>query len=245
MDIISGQGNNDVHDYSVDSLVENWEKHYVNVVKEEDKVKKENGSAWALNVADQDEEFHQLAQELVKMRGANIFKQFYYVHNLSLIQQYRTIPGLVLEIFVAAFAGLLLGLSLSGLPETYIGLLHDPFIPLSVSPNLWLTVQVSMLVGMGVALAASPAGVKIFSEELPIYWRNVSSGHSPGAYFLAKVFSTSYRMALGALHFSAIIVWLSTPVTSFADNFTGSLLMFYGVYGLSAFVSMIVRVRIF
>ena len=245
MDIISGQGNNLKRDYSVDELVDNWNKHYQKIVEEEEKYKKDKGSAWALNVIARDEEFHKLSEELVKERGANVFKQFWYVHNLSLVQQYRTVPGLILELFVASFAGLLLGLSLSGQAETYIGLLKAPFTSLSRSPNVWLTVQLSMLVGMGVALAASPAGVKIFSEELPIYWRNVSSGHSAASYFVAKVFSTSYRMVLGALHFSAIVFYLSTPVTSFATHFTGSLLMFYGVYGLSSFVSMVVRVRLF
>ena len=241
MDIISGHGNNSERNYSVDELVDNWSKHYSTLSR-----RTNTGSSWlqhdSLPTAESDQEFHSLVGKVVKERGANLFKQFWFSHNLSLLQQYRTISGFTTEVFVALFAGLILGLSMGGQPETYFGLLQAPFTSLSSAPNFWLTVQLSMLVGMGAALAAAPAGVRVFSEELPVYWRNVSSGHSAIAYFLAKVVSSFYRLALCALHFSAVIFYLSTPVTSSSTHFIGCLGMFYGVYGLSAFISMVARV---
>lgn len=97
-------------------------------------------------------------------------RQVFYNHNLSILQQYRNISELVVEVLVAGFAGLILGLSLNDFVETYKGVFIAPFTLLSSSPNLWLTVQVSLLIGLSIALASAPAGTKIFSEELPVYW---------------------------------------------------------------------------
>ena len=231
MDILSGQGMNKLRPYSVDELVNEWTAY----------VEKNPATASSDREIDQDLEFHKLADVLVNERGANWLKQMFYVHNISILQQYRNFNGLVLEIFVALFAGCILGLSLSGQTETYQGLFPMPYTLLSPSPNLWLTVQVSLLIGLSIALAAAPAGVKLFSEELPIYWRNVASGHSPLSYYLGKTVSSFYRLTLATLHYSAVLYWLATPILPFSSVFLSHLLTFYGVYGLSSFVSMLVR----
>ena len=231
MDILSGQGINPKHEYTVQDLVGIWDQHYESITKKE-------GEKLMTKV---DEEFHKESLNLVKERGANFFWQFFYAHNISLVQQYRQISSLALEVFVSGFTGLIMGMSLSGLPETYVGIFITPFNVLSIAPNLWLTVQVQFLSGLAIALAASPAGTKIFSEELPIYWRNASSGHSTLAYFGAKTLSSSYRMALSALHFSALMYAFATPIVPYTYHFLGTFLCYYGVYGLSAFVSMVVK----
>lgn len=228
---MSGQGINNKEELPLEKLISNWSAQ--SRLNESEKVSQ---------VDPRDEDFHKLSNVLVSERGANWFWQFWYAHNLSVVQQYRSIGGLVLELFVSGYTGFIMGLSLNGSAETYVGVLKAPFSALSTSPNFWMTVQVQMLMGCSIALAASPAGTKVFSEELQIYWRKASSGHSPSAYFIAKSVSSIYRMTLGALHFAAFIFPLANPIIPFGIYFFGILLTFYGVYGLGAFVSMVVRV---
>ena len=110
------------------------------------------------------------------------------------------------------------------------------------APVLGITVQISMLIGMAIALASAPAAIRIFSEELPIYWRNASAGHSPLAYYIAKNISSFYRIALNSLHFSAVYFVFARPVTEYLQMYIYTLMMFYGMYGLCHAVSMIARV---
>jgi ABC-type multidrug transport system ATPase subunit len=175
MDILSGAGVNHTKRYTVDELVEQWNKYAAAMdpaVEEGEDTK------------DIDDSFHSLADTLVKERGAGFFTQMFHVHNLSLLQQYRTWPGLVLEVFVGAIAGVLMGVAVSAVDEIFAGVFVEPYALLSSAPIHWLVVQFIMLVGIAVALAAGPAGVKVFSEELHIYWRNAASGHNVVAYYL-------------------------------------------------------------
>ncbi|KAJ3361847.1 hypothetical protein HDU91_003704, partial [Kappamyces sp. JEL0680] len=226
MDILSGQGINAKADYCIDDLVSMWEKYASSSPREQ--VSSEDALS--------DREFHEEASKLVQQRGASSFWQFVYCHNLSLIQQYRNFGSLVLEVFVSSFTGLVMGLALSGTPETYTGILNYPYTLLSTAPNLWLTIQLSLLVGLSIALAAGPPGVNVFANELPIYWRytgtapalTAASGHSPEAYYLAKSISALYRMTLASLHYCGILFMLATPIVPFATYFLGVLLMFFG-----------------
>ena len=98
-----------------------------------------------------------------------------------------------------------------------------------------------MLVGVAVSLAAAPAGTKVFSEELDVYWRYTASGHSTLAYYLGKTISSFPRILLAGLHFSAVLYYLASPVVPFGVLFGVIGLFFFGVYGLCSFVSMLVR----
>lgn len=182
MDILSAKGINEINQYSPDELVRHW-------TKRTEKLDSEPGLKRTLTVNGQDipdQDFHTYAPQLVKERGASFLKQFWFCHNLSLLQQYRNITGVVLEVFVGTFAGLLMGLASSSSNETYIGTYPSPYTLLSPAPRYWSIPQFGLLIGMAVALAASPAGVKVFAEERPVYWRNASSGHSTLAYFLVS-----------------------------------------------------------
>ena len=234
MDILSGHGNNPTRQYSVDELVVKWSDYYnkhVSLTKQVDDA-----------TLEKDCEFHQQAALLSRERGASFLSQFWYAHNISIVQQFRLFTGLLSEIAVCLLEGLVIGGALSGNDEIYIGIYNQPFTLLSPSPLLWMFTQACMLIGASVALIAGPAGVKTFSEEMPVYWRNAASGHDPLAYFVAKTLSSVFRLVLGALHYSALVYALASPVTPFWQTFVFALLSFYGVYGICSIVSMIFRV---
>jgi ABC-type multidrug transport system ATPase subunit len=269
MDILSGAGTNLREQYSVQDLVELWEagsgvgsqerKQSVpfSIVSDETNVMEEvitivqpmtmEGTLVSqerkLSTAstEVDQQFHELSDRLVAERGASFLKQLWLTHNLSLLQQYRAFNGLALEVIVGLLAGFLMGISASNFDELYRGMMKAPFTLLSPAPVYWMTVQYNMMVMLAVALAASPAGSRVFSEELEVYWRYAASGHSPTAYYLGKTISTFYRIGLASLHFSALLYFLSAPVIPFTIQFAVILFCFFGVYGLSAFVSMVVR----
>ena len=248
MDILSGNGNyKDGKQYTIDHLVQWWDewKSPSNCA--------EMGAINESNNSMRKSSFHDLAKKLVQERGASFLKQMWHSTWLSILQQYRTISGLILEIFVGTSAGMLMGFAMRNQKEVYQGMWKEPFSILSPAPMFTSVGQFTMLIGISIALSAAPAGTKVFSEELSVYRRAASSGVSPLAYFLAKTLGSFPRILLAATHFSGVLYCkiglfieinfldLTSPVIPFWIVFIIILLFFYAVYGLSAFVSMIVK----
>ncbi|KAI8847926.1 hypothetical protein BC829DRAFT_228879 [Chytridium lagenaria] len=99
-----------------------------------------------------------------------MFKQLMYCHNRSLTQQSRALGALVLEIFVALFAGFLMGISTQGRVNELFNGIYDGFMSSSLRlPRPGVSLRSSPCIA--VALAGAPAGVKVFGEEKPVFWR--------------------------------------------------------------------------
>ncbi|KAJ3099392.1 hypothetical protein HDU97_003225 [Phlyctochytrium planicorne] len=184
--------------------------------------------------------FYDSISGLLADRGASFLQQLLYCHQRSLVQQSRRLGALSLEIFVATFAGFLMGISLQGIDELYRGVYQGTYVILSPANQDWVGLY-GLLIGIAVAMAGAPAGVKVFGEEKTVYWREASSGHSKGAYFLGKTIATIYRFIVSSLHFSAVYYMFAKPVLAFSSQYLIILLSFWGIYGLSCIVSMVVR----
>ncbi|TPX57986.1 hypothetical protein CcCBS67573_g09198 [Chytriomyces confervae] len=186
-------------------------------------------------------EFHVVVPQVVKERGASFIKQVYYCHQRSLIQQSRQVGALALEIFVAMFAGMLMGVSTIGkVKELMNGIYWGIYILLSPAP-LDLLALYGLLIGIAIALSGAPAGVKVFGEEKPVFWREAASGHSRLAYYLGKTIATVYRLILTSLHFTGLYMLLAKPVLDPYMQYALVLFQFWGVYGISCIVSVVVR----
>ncbi|KAJ3095668.1 hypothetical protein HDU97_006617 [Phlyctochytrium planicorne] len=157
-------------------------------------------------------------------RGAPFLTQLFATYNRSILQQSRFLGALSLELFVATFAGFIMGFAVN-VEEPFHGILAAPYSRLSGTPNEWFVGLYGMLVGIAIALSGAPAGVKVFGEEKPVYWREVASGHSSIAYYIGKSLSVVPRLALSSAHFTCIYYLLARPV--------------FG--GVAVIVSMIVR----
>ncbi|KAI8843068.1 hypothetical protein BC829DRAFT_420151 [Chytridium lagenaria] len=188
-----------------------------------------------------DLEFHRLAPQVVRERGAGFVRQVIYCHNRSLVQQGRRAGALVLELFVALFAGLLMGISAQGkIKEMFNGIYRGVYVVLSPAPFDIVSLY-GLLLGIAVALAGAPSGVKVFGEERTIFWREAASGHSRLAYYTGKTIATAYRLLVSSLHFTALYLVFARPVVSSVEMYGLVLLQFWGVYGMACVISVIVR----
>ena len=62
------------------------------------------------------------------------------------------------------------------------------------------------LIGVAIAVASAPAGVKLFGEEKMIFWRETASGHSRLAYYLVSELVLIYVFIHMSLNFRAKIL---------------------------------------
>jgi ABC-type multidrug transport system ATPase subunit len=229
MDILSGKSVNPTNAYTADDLVRLW------VEKEGSKVNE------VMVVEAKHNEFHEVVPALIKERGANFFVQVWYCHYRSLIQQVALKNSFILEIFVGILAGVVMGVALKGRDYLYTGMLIPPMTLLSPAVFEWVIPLMSFLMGVTATLAAAPAAVKVFSEERPVYWREASAGHNKLAYFLAKNVSVIYRILICSLHFAAPLHYLSKPVISFNSMYLMIIALYFGIYGISSVISMMVE----
>lgn len=195
----------------------------------------------AENDDDTNELFHKNVRSLVQCRGAPWWAQIWYCLVRAFQQQYRTMLGVCLEIFVGSVAGFLMGISVANQHGAiFSGSLIEPYTLLSSTPLNWLVPQLGLLVGLAIALAAAPGGVKVFGEERPVYWRESASGHNKASYYIGKTLSSFPRIIISSLHFTAIYIVLACPPVTLAKQYPLHMMQFFGVYGLSSIVSMIV-----
>jgi len=177
---------------------------------------------------------------LTAERGAPFLTQVSLCHTRALVQQYRTAGSYVLEMCVGILAGAIMGSAAMQLPELYVGVLKPPYTLLSPSPLETLLPSIGMYVALAVGISGAPAGVRTFGEEKDVYYREVASGHSALAYYIAKSWAQVYRFTLGSLHFTAIFHLLASPATDFGTMYAIVFCQYFAVYGLSALMSMLV-----
>ncbi|KAJ3266288.1 hypothetical protein HDU77_001777 [Chytriomyces hyalinus] len=177
---------------------------------------------------------------VAKLRGASFLKQVGISHNRSIVQQSRLIGAFVIESFVGFLTGGIMGVA-SGGGESFTGILIAPYQLIGAAPRYWFIGMYGMLIGISISLAATPSGVKVFSEEKAVYLREAEAGHNSTAYFIGKNISTTYRVLLSSAHFVAIFYYLSQPPIDLGIEYVLIFLNFLGAYGLGMIVSMLVR----
>lgn len=152
----------------------------------------------------------------------------------NLWKQINNLSTLALEIGLALLAAGLMG----ALGEMkYQGVLSPPYTLLSPTPLEGLIASFFSSVGLAISLAASSAGVSVFSEEQVIYRR---AGHNHLAYYLGTIMVQIPRLLLDALHFAWIFHLINQPLTPFAIFFVVTFMLYTAIYGLSFIVSFLV-----
>ncbi|KAI0467486.1 hypothetical protein F4859DRAFT_493510 [Xylaria cf. heliscus] len=179
---------------------------------------------------------------LLKQRGAPRWKQCWLCLKRAILQQWRTKSTFWFEMGLASLSGLLLGLAEKSKEGVlFKGIYNAPFQVLSVATDIASVPELALLTVIAIGLISGAPGVKVFSEEMLLYRREAEAGHSRIAYFFAKNLSVLPRMVLACLHFSSLILVLSTPIIPWGIAFATNLIYFYCIYGLASVMSMIVR----
>lgn len=177
-----------------------------------------------------------------RSRGASFLRQFLLCFRRSIVQQYRRTFGIIWEFAVAGTCGFLVGLGMKDLDGVmYRGVVIAPFSAISAAPLESFVPQCGLILGMGVCIAAAPAGVNVFGPEIINYYRESAAGHSKLAYFLAKTLAALPRIAIASLHMCAVWIVMTTPMISFEKIYAILLLNWYGIYGIACVVSLVLR----
>ncbi|KAJ3403833.1 hypothetical protein HDU80_003692 [Chytriomyces hyalinus] len=245
MDILSGRGKmkHEGPSMRIDAIVKFWET----TGREQIQSTRDNNSGSfrsmpAINsVCDEaDVEAVRTMAEMVNTRGASFLQQLWNAHQRSITQQSRTFGHLAMEIWVGTLSGLIMGVA-GRADEMYHGVLVSPYQQLSSNPNEWFLGLYGTLIGVAVAMAGGPAGVRLFGEERVIFWREAASGHNALAYYLGKNISAIYRVALSSLHFTGVYVFFSKPTFALEYQYALVFLNFFCIYGIAVVVSMSAR----
>ncbi|KIV78510.1 hypothetical protein, variant [Exophiala sideris] len=250
MDIATGNGQQYTQDLSwrensVQSLIDKWQ---TNVGEQEVDSEKDVGGKGGFQART---EIHAVASSAtqqeairrsIKKRGASYPLQVWFCFQRAMLQQLRNLNSFFFEVGVGALAGAVIGMSaFSANGQLFRGIYQFPFTALSSAVDYQSAIQIGLLGGLAIGLAASAAGVKVFGDEKLTYWREAAAGHNRYAYYIGKVLSTLIRMTLSCLHFSVCLGVLATPLMSFGSIFAANLLYFYCIYGFSSCISMVTK----
>ena len=124
----------------------------------------------------------------------------------------------------------------------YKGVYIFPFSLVGPAPLDYVIPLYSLLIGMSISLSGAPAGVSVFSDEKTVFWREQNAGHYSSAYYVGKNLAAVPRFVLSALHFTSIYMYLASPTfPGFNTMFAIILGNYFGIYGMSAIVSVIVK----
>lgn len=250
MDIITGDGQQYLASFEknssdVNKLIEFWQNkgQYGRMGKHlsadftSDRLRRISGESFQSTV-EQETAIHRT----MEARGASWAAQVYYCCKRSITQQMRNRTSFLFEIGVGGLAGVIIGLSaFSSQGALFQGIFHPPFTILSGAVDYSSVPQIGLLSAMAIGLAASAPGVWVFGEEKLVYYRESAAGHSRSAYYVGKVLSTLPRIALSALHYTAFMGILATPLMSFSQMYAANVGYFYAIYGGASIVSMVVK----
>lgn len=178
-----------------------------------------------------------LISEDSKTRGANFVFQLWYNFFRSIKQQSIGFSSLIFENCLAAAAGLIIGFSADGV---YSGRWLPPYTIVSPAPSEALVAERGLYIHVALGLAAASAGVRTFGEERIQYWREAASGHNRLAYYLGVSAAALPRIFLASLHFTVLFTVVSLPYMPFTEMLGIVFLVWFTIYGISAFLSMLV-----
>lgn len=187
--------------------------------------------------AGQDQQFTQNLKSASAARGASFLSQMLSSFVRSLRTQHALFGSLVLELLIASFAGLIMGLA-ARLP--YKGVLVGPYALVSPVPDEQALPRASMLLCMGCSMAAAFSGVNVFygvTGEQVVRWREARAGHRQLPYYLGVVLAQAFRNLIGAIHFSTLHHLISAPFIAYSDLLSIVLLLYFGWYGWATCIS--------
>ena len=136
-------------------------------------------------------------------RGAPFFLQFYLSFERAIRKYINNPRTIMMEALVTGAIGLVVGASSS---DAFRGTFREQYQYISLAGTPAALINGALMLVTGAGIASSPLGVACFGNELVIYWREASAGHSKLAYFLGKLASSILIMFMGILHYAGFFL---------------------------------------
>jgi len=169
--------------------------------------------------------------------GAGPLKQFGLFFLRSLEKQLSFTLSLVIECLVIGLCGLVLGNSMQEF--IFTATYKSPYDRISPSVFTLLLPQLHMYQLMSLGLAASVAGVTVFSVERQQYFREVPTGMYRGSYFIGNVVAALFRVGISSLTYSAIFTALASLVVPFEALYFTAMLSYWCNYAVGACIAVV------
>lgn len=93
--------------------------------------------------------------------------------------------------------------------------------------------------GVMTALLSMIAALRTFSVDKLQFWRESASGINRTAFFLAKDVVDLFNVGLKPLIYLSMFYFLSTPRSTFLDNYIVTLVLVYCVTGISYIIAIL------
>lgn len=85
------------------------------------------------------------------------------------------------------------------------------------------------------------ASLRTFSNDKLTFWRESASGINRGAYFLAKDVVDLFNVVIKPVIYLSMFYFFSNPRSTFASNFTVTLVLVYCVTGIAYICSILLQ----
>jgi hypothetical protein len=140
---------------------------------------------------------------------------------------------LIVEILVSMVMAGVFALGANG---RYIGVVISPFELISAVPKEASVPRMGLFLCLAISLSSAAAGSVVWMDQVVVYWREASSGHSPLAFFIGVATAQLYRIFLCALHFACIYSLIIAPLIPYINLVCIVFLLEVMMYGVAAFI---------
>lgn len=184
------------------------------------------------------EMLHELNPMILERKQFWIY-QFWRCHMRSIYQQLNSGWYLVLELTASSLFGAIVGaFTLSQGREVFRGIYRTPFTTLSPSPTYWSPTIVGALFSIATSLVGTVPAMNFFPRDREVYNRERRSDYSLSAYYMGKVTSIMYRVAISSLHIISVFAAIGRYTGSFMSGYLAVSLSTLGVYSIAFFLGI-------
>lgn len=150
------------------------------------------------------------------------FSQFFIIFRRLAKQRFREARVQFQDYIILLMAGACLG-PLSNMKDTTLG-----------TGGYFYTL-------IALALLVMIASLRTFSNDKLTFWRESASGINRGAYFLAKDVVDLFNVVIKPVIYLSMFYFFSNPRSTFASNFTVTLVLVYCVTGIAYICSILLQ----
>jgi ABC-type multidrug transport system ATPase subunit len=173
--------------------------------------------------------------------------QFFSCLQRSIVQQMRSIPSILLDLFLVCIGGLIIAISTRG--KTYVGPIPvelQDTCPSNLRGMCSVPLEdpitgTTMMFNLALSLTGAMASLRCFGKERVVYSRESESGLRTISYFIAKDLAMLPLTLLAPLIFLSVFYMIQAPRAAFIEYYYSALLIYWTAYGFGYFISVVLK----